>query len=81
MARHMDGYASQVSSDDLHVTLDPPPDYAQVAVASGAGFGATVKKMSEIDQAIKKGLDAVNSGRAAVLDVWLPKFKPGDRVG
>jgi acetolactate synthase-1/2/3 large subunit len=81
MACHKDGYASQVSSDDLHITFDPPPDHAQIAVAAGAGFGAMVKKASEIDEAIKKGLETVNSGRAAVLDVWLPKFQPGDRVG
>src|SRR5262249_16292400 len=55
MACHKDGYASQVSSDDLHVTLDPPPDHALISVAAGAGFGATVKKVSEIDQAIRKG--------------------------
>ena len=81
IACHRDGYASQVSSDDLHITFDPPPDHALIAVAAGAGFGATVKKVSEIDQAIRKSLETVNDGRAAVLDVWLPKFKTGDLVG
>ena len=35
MACHKDGYASQVSSDDLHVTFDPPPDHAQAALRQG----------------------------------------------
>ncbi len=84
MACHKDGYASQVSSDDLHVTFDPPPDHAHVAlrcVAAGAGFGVTVTKASKIDETITKGLETVNSGRAAVLDVWLPEFNPAHRVG
>jgi len=81
MAWHRDWYTSQVSSDDLHVTFDPPLDHAQVAVAAGARFGVTVKKVSEIDHAMRKGLETINNGRVAVLDVWLPKFKPVDRVG
>lgn len=81
MAVHKDGYSSRVTSDQLNVTFDPPCDHAQVAVAAGAGFGVTVKKASEIDTALKKALETVSGGRAAVVDIWLPKFEVGDRVG
>jgi len=81
MACHKEGWSSQLSTDDLHVTFDPPPDHAGVAVAAGAGWGATVKKASDVDEAIKKGLETVRNGRSAVLDVYLPKIVTGDRVG
>jgi len=78
---HKSGYSSKAKSDDLHVTFDPPCDHAAVAIAAGAGFGATVKRASEIDDALRKGLECVRNGRAAVIDIWLPKFNPGDPVG
>ncbi|KIW10081.1 hypothetical protein PV08_11041 [Exophiala spinifera] len=81
MACHKEGYTSKSSSDDLHVTFDPPCDHANVAVAAGAGYGVTVKKASEIDAALERGLETVRKGRAAVIDIWLPKLQVGDRVG
>ncbi|KIX09360.1 uncharacterized protein Z518_00439 [Rhinocladiella mackenziei CBS 650.93] len=81
IAVHKNGYSSKVQSDDLHVTFDPPSDYAQIAVAAGAGYGATVKSTSELDDVLEKGLKTVREGRAAVIDVWLPKFRVGDPVG
>lgn len=82
LAVHKDGHSSKMeSADDLYVSFDPPVDHSQVAVAAGAGYGVTVKKASELDVALKKGLETVKNGRAAVIDIWLPKFKVGDRVG
>ncbi|KAH8889270.1 thiamine diphosphate-binding protein [Thozetella sp. PMI_491] len=82
LACHSDGHSSRMkSADDLFVTFDPSCDHAQVAVAAGAGWGCTVKEVAEIDAAIQKGLETVRGGRAAVIDVWLPKFEVGDRVG
>ncbi|CAK7204957.1 hypothetical protein SEUCBS139899_007719 [Sporothrix eucalyptigena] len=82
LACHRQGHSSQaVTPDDLYVTFDPSCDHSQVAVAAGAGFGCTVKRVDEIDTALQKGLETVASGRAAVIDVWLPKFAVGDRVG
>jgi acetolactate synthase-1/2/3 large subunit len=81
MAIHKNGWSSQMSTDDLFVTFDPPPNHAGVAVAAGAGWGATVQKASEVDDAIRKGLQTVKDGRSAVLDIYLPKIVTGDRVG
>jgi len=81
LAVHKQGYSSKSTSDELHVTFDPSCDHAQVAVAAGAGFGVTVKRPDEIDGALTKALETVRNGRAAVVDIWLPKFIVGDRVG
>jgi acetolactate synthase-1/2/3 large subunit len=82
LAVHKSGFSNKAATpDDLHITFDPSCDHAQVAVAAGAGYGVTVKKASEINAALKKGLDTVKAGRAAVVDIWLPKFLVGDRVG
>ncbi|KAK5168696.1 uncharacterized protein LTR77_006005 [Saxophila tyrrhenica] len=82
LAVHKAGHASRVNnSDELHVTFDPSNDHAQVAMGAGAGWGTVVKEASEVEAAIVKGLEVVRSGRAAVVDIWLPKFNVGDRVG
>ncbi|KAF5646123.1 acetolactate synthase [Fusarium tjaetaba] len=82
LAVHKNGYSSRmVQADDLHVTFDPSCDHSQVAVAAGAGWGTVVKEPNEVDAAIAKGIEVVRSGRAAVVDIWLPKFNIGDRVG
>jgi acetolactate synthase-1/2/3 large subunit len=68
---HPDGFASK--ANEIGVTFDPPPDYAGIAVAAGAGHGATVKRASELEAALAKAFDVVkNDKRCAVLDVWLP---------
>lgn len=81
VAVHKDGHSVKATAEDLGVNFDPVVDYAGVAVAAGAGYGVTVKKVSEIDAALEKAFETVRQGRAAVVDVWLPKFEVGDRVG
>ncbi|KAK0101674.1 hypothetical protein ONS95_006831 [Cadophora gregata] len=83
VAVHREGWASRVgSADQLHVTFEPGVDHAAVAVAAGAGFGAVVKSVGEVDGVLERALRTVREeGRAAVVDVWLPKFEVGDRVG
>jgi acetolactate synthase-1/2/3 large subunit len=68
---HPDGFASR--ANEIGVTFDPPPDYAGIAVAAGAGYGQTVKRASELEAVLAKAMDVVkNERRCAVLDVWLP---------
>ncbi|RAO67730.1 uncharacterized protein BHQ10_003742 [Talaromyces amestolkiae] len=78
---HKNGHSSKVTADQLNVTFDPSCDHSQVAVSAGAGFGVCVEKASEIEGALKKALEVVRGGRAAVVDIRLPKFEVGDRVG
>ncbi|PCH01395.1 Thiamine pyrophosphate enzyme, C-terminal TPP-binding [Penicillium occitanis (nom. inval.)] len=78
---HKNGHSSKVTADQLNVTFDPSCDHSQVAVSAGAGFGVCVEKASEIEGALKQALEVVRGGRAAVVDIRLPKFEVGDRVG
>ena len=70
LAVHPDGHASR--ANEIGVTFDPPPDYAGIAIAAGAGYGRKVERTDELDAAIEAALATVRGGRAAVLDVWLP---------
>ena len=70
LAVHPHGHASR--ANEIGVTFDPPPDYAGIAVAAGAGYGRKVERADELDAALEEAFDTVRKGRAAVLDVWLP---------
>jgi thiamine pyrophosphate-dependent acetolactate synthase large subunit-like protein len=43
-----------------------------VAVAAGAGFGATVSDPDKLPQVLKDALATVHGGRSAVVSVRLP---------
>jgi acetolactate synthase-1/2/3 large subunit len=47
------------------------PDYAMIAQGAGA-LGRTVKKPEDVMPALREALDAVRSGKPAVLDVYIP---------
>jgi len=73
LAVHPDGYASR--ANEIDVAFDPPPDYAGIAAAAGGAFARTVKQLDEVEDSIGEALRVVrNEGRAAVLDVWLPRL-------
>lgn len=83
---HPDGVVANemkgLGGTDVNTAIDPPPDYAKMSVAAGAGFGAMVKTVGELGPAIEKALKVVREERrAAVLDVWLKAFEVGDVVG
>ena len=52
--------------------VDFAPDYAAISAGAGA-FGRTVKDPAELLPALKEALEAVRSGKPAVLDVYLPR--------
>jgi len=76
LALYPHGQASIATADDIHCSIDPPPDYAGIAVAasSGTALGIKVETPAEVIPALEKALEAVRGGRQALLDVWLPKF-------
>lgn len=62
-----EGYV--VSSNDFNgSSLEPSPEYAMVARACGA-YGETISNPALLPRALERGLSAVHSGQAAVLDV------------
>lgn len=60
------------SSDFVGVNLSPSPDYSLIAKACQA-YGELVEEPGEIPAALQRGLDAVRSGQAAVLDVRIQR--------
>ena len=54
--------------------VDFAPDYAVISQGAGA-FGRTVKKPEDVLPALKEALEAVRSGKPAVLDVYLPRVR------
>jgi acetolactate synthase I/II/III large subunit len=68
---HPDGAAAR--ADDFHASLEPEVDLPGVALAAGAGFGATVSDPVELPQVLKDALAVVHGGRSAVVSVRLPR--------
>jgi acetolactate synthase-1/2/3 large subunit len=67
---HPRGHAAKANR--LDIELDPPPDYAAIAVAAGGAHGAIVKQPEELRPALKEAMRVVRKERrAAVVDVWL----------
>jgi acetolactate synthase I/II/III large subunit len=60
------------AADDFNVSFTPEVDLPGVAVAAGAGFGATVSDPGELPQVLKDALAVVHGGRSAVVSVRLP---------
>jgi acetolactate synthase-1/2/3 large subunit len=68
---HPNGVAN--ATDQFGVNFDPPADLAKIAEAAGGAYAQTVIKPSELKAALKKALKEVKGGRAAVVDVQIPK--------
>jgi acetolactate synthase I/II/III large subunit len=66
---HPTGVAA--STGEFPVSLSPSVDLPGVALAAGAGFGATVTDPAELPQILKDALAAVQAGRSAVVSVRL----------
>ena len=64
-AHHEDGFASESA-------VEFSPDYAMIAQGAGA-YGRKVEKPEDVLPALREALDAVRSGRPAVLDVILQR--------
>ena len=58
--------------DEMAVEFQP--DYVMIAKGAGAGYGRIVTKPEEILPALKEAIEAVRSGKTAVLDVHLPRI-------
>jgi len=63
----------KTKNDFLGTAIDPSPDYAVLAQAA-RGYGETVEDPAEIEPAIRRGLDRVHAGQAAVLDIRIARM-------
>ena len=57
----------------LGTAIDPSPDYA-VLVQACRAYGEKVEDPAEVPGALKRALDRVNAGQAAVLDIRISKI-------
>jgi acetolactate synthase I/II/III large subunit len=71
LAIYPHGQASIATANDMHVQ---PPDSAGIARAPANAAGIKVETTEELVPALDKALEAVKSGRQALIDVWLSKF-------
>jgi acetolactate synthase-1/2/3 large subunit len=69
-----EGWAASHNSF-LGVDITPAPDYVKVAEAFGA-YGEKIDKPGDIESALKRGLEQISQGRAALLDVMVEDFSP-----
>ena len=70
LAYYPDGVAAR--SDIWHGVHIPGPDYAKLVEPFG-GYGERVEDPAQLARALRNGLDAVNEGRVALIDVVLNK--------
>ena len=70
---HPDGAAA--ASDDFNVSFDPEVDLPAVAIAAGAGFGATVAAPADLPGVLKEALEVVLAGRSAVVSVHITSVR------
>jgi acetolactate synthase-1/2/3 large subunit len=57
----------------LGTSIDPSPDYA-VLVQACRAYGETIEDPAEVPDALKRALDRVHAGQAAVLDIRIAKM-------
>ncbi|MBM4764844.1 thiamine pyrophosphate-requiring protein [Bacillus sp. B15-48] len=67
-----DGIAKR--DDRYWVNFDQPADLAKIAEAAGGAFAVTVSDPAKLKEALKQGIEAVKSGRSAVIDVKLQQI-------
>jgi acetolactate synthase-1/2/3 large subunit len=72
---HVHPSGAAAASGEFHASFDPEVDLPAVAVAAGAGFGATVSEPSELPGVLKEALAVVQGGRSAVVSVHLPRVQ------
>ncbi|WP_374720037.1 thiamine pyrophosphate-dependent enzyme, partial [Parageobacillus toebii] len=70
---HPEGIASKIN--EFWVSFEPSADLAKIAEAAGGAYAQTVTKPSELKKALQNGLQALEEGRSAVLDVYIPSVK------
>jgi acetolactate synthase-1/2/3 large subunit len=70
-----DSYAAKQGFEGGY--FDPPIDFAKEAEASG-GYGENVRDPADVPAALKRGLDAIRSGKCAVISIWQKRLEGDD---
>ncbi|KAF7925807.1 hypothetical protein EAE99_005842 [Botrytis elliptica] len=84
---HPTGLGATASNKDMHISLDPSPDYSGIAKAAagdnfgslkGSLFAAKVSTTTELSDVLSKAVKEVQNGRGAVVEVVLNVDEMGD---
>jgi len=67
---HPDGLGSQVSNGELNISFEPNPDYSTLARGASGGkcWAGRANTVEELAAMLPDAIDAVHSGRPALLD-------------
>ncbi|SPQ17724.1 759feeb2-c6bc-4a68-93cc-57df8c397719 [Thermothielavioides terrestris] len=70
MLVHPHGAASGASDEDMHISFAPPPDYAGIAAAAGAGdvHALRVERASQLPAVLADAVAKVQAGKTTVVD-------------
>jgi acetolactate synthase-1/2/3 large subunit len=72
---HVHPSGAAAASGEFNVSFAPEVDLPGVALAAGAGFGATVSRPAELPGVLKEALGVVQAGRSAVVSVHIPNVQ------
>ncbi len=85
---HPDGEGSRATNEEINISFDPCPDYSGIAKAAADGniHTARIGQAAELEDALKKAIEAVQGGQTAVLDIKVTPDadqmrKPGGQAG
>ncbi|PVH82476.1 thiamine pyrophosphate enzyme [Cadophora sp. DSE1049] len=67
---HPDGLGSKATNAELNIDFSPSPDYAGIAKAAAGGnlFAEKVENVSNLEDVLKRAVEAVQNGTSAVID-------------
>lgn len=70
MLVHPNGKAAKVSDEEMHISFAPPPDYAAIAAAAGAGgvHAMKVEEASQLQAVLADAVARVRAGNTTVVD-------------
>lgn len=70
MLVHPNGAAAKASNEDMHISFAPPPDYAGIAAAAGAGgvHALRVDEASQLEAVLADAVAKVQAGNTTVVD-------------
>ncbi|KAI9149021.1 transporter [Paramyrothecium foliicola] len=65
-----DGDGMKASNEDINISFNPPPDYAGIAAAAGAGdvHALRVTKANELESVLRDAVSRVQAGQTTVVD-------------
>lgn len=70
MLIHPDGVAAEATNEEMNISFNPPPNYAGIAAAAGAGdiFALRATKADGLEAVLRDAVAKVEAGQTTVVD-------------